>query len=56
MPPNFNSFPHQTNNLASEQEMRNTNFIFPAIGLKAFYESNHKKIDNKLAKKQISTL
>ena len=47
MPPNFMSFPPQTN----EQDMRNTNFIFPAIGVKAFYESNHKKIDNKLAKK-----
>ena len=49
--PNFMSFPAQTNNLATEQEMKNTNFIFPAIGVKAFYESNHKKIENKLAKK-----
>lgn len=39
--------------MAVEQEMRNTNFIFPAIGVKAFYESTHKRIGNpsRLAKK-----
>ena len=51
IPPSFMSFPTQTATPASEQELRNTNFIFPAIGVKAFYESNHKKIENKLAKK-----
>ena len=39
---------------AIEQEMRNTNFVFPAIGVKAFYESTHKRVENpggRLAKK-----
>ena len=49
---NFMQFMANTaNNLAAEHEMRNTNFIFPAIGVKAFYESKHKRMDNKLTKK-----
>ena len=39
----FGNFPHA---MAVEQEMRNTNFIFPAIGVKAFYESTHKRLGN----------
>lgn len=37
-----------------EQEMRITNFAFPAIGVKTFYESTHKKVDqhnNRLSKR-----
>lgn len=36
-----------------EQEMRNTNFIFPAIGVKTFYESTQKKSIIISQKKQI---
>ena len=32
------------NAVASDQELRNTNFIFPAIGVKAFYESTHQPL------------
>jgi hypothetical protein len=38
-------------NAGSDQDMRNTNFIFPAIGVKAFYESTHKEINKRLTKK-----
>lgn len=48
--PGSSSLPHA---MVVEQEMRNTNFIFPAIGVKAFYESTHKRSDipSRLAKK-----
>lgn len=39
-------------NLNEPEISINTNFIFPAIKVKAFYESTHKKVeDNRLAKK-----
>jgi len=34
-----------------DSSMRNTNFIFPAIKVKAFYESSHKTVENRLSKK-----
>ena len=38
---------------SSEQDMKNTNFIFPAIRVKAFYESTHQKTEEnkRLSKK-----
>ena len=39
------------NLINDSSEFRNTNFIFPAIKVKAFYESLHKKIENRLSKK-----
>ena len=35
----------------NDADIRNTNFIFPAIKVKAFYESSHKTIENRLSKK-----
>jgi hypothetical protein len=48
-PANGNAF----NASMIEQEMRITNFVFPAIGVKTFYESTHKKLDQdkRLSKK-----
>ena len=47
------SDPNKSKMIPTEPEISiNTNFIFPAIKVKAFYESTHKKIeDNRLAKK-----
>lgn len=42
---------HPPNSRVDETDMRNTNFIFPAIKMKAFYESSHKSIDHHLSKK-----
>jgi hypothetical protein len=49
----MNSFMHHPlqNTTSDSHDMRNTNFIFPAIGVKAFYESTHKEINKRLSKK-----
>ena len=44
--------PNKAKMSSNEPEISiNTNFIFPAIKVKAFYESSHKKVENRLAKK-----
>lgn len=40
-----------TQSSSAEQDLKNTIFIFPAIGMKSFYESTHKLIDKRLVKK-----
>ena len=49
----FNSELQKTNMMRAfaEPETRNTNFIFPAIRVKSFYESTHRRIQHRLRKK-----
>ena len=42
---------HSQTFTSEQQELRNTNFIFPAIRVKAFYESTHVKVEKRLTKK-----